>query len=72
MGLETLIMSIDTHKTLRPYSHVNFQELHKFRQRLINITQIMTRKQYPEKTNKTPIKNYKTYILSYNGQHFRR
>jgi hypothetical protein len=69
MGLDILIMSIDTHKTLRLHDHVNFQELRRFRQRLINITQIMIRKQYPEKTNKTPIKNYKTYNLY---QHFRR
>jgi hypothetical protein len=69
MGLETLIMSIDTHKSLRSHTHVNIQELHKFRQRLINISQIMIRKQYPEKTNKTPIKNYKSYNLY---QHFHR
>lgn len=62
-------VEFETRKILRLHDHVNIQELQKFRQRLVNITQILTRKQYPEKMDKTPIKNYKTYNIRC---HFRR
>ena len=69
MDLDKLKLHFETHKILRLHDHVNIQELNKFRQRLINITQIWTRQQYAEKMNKTPIKNYKTYNIRC---HFRR
>jgi hypothetical protein len=69
MDLNKFRVEFETHKILRLHDHVNIQELHKFRQRLVNITQILTRKQYPEKMDKTPIKNYKTYNIRC---HFRR
>lgn len=69
MDLNKFELRFDTHKVLRLHSHVNVQELNKFRQRLINITQIMIRNKFPKKKSQIPIKNYKTYNLRC---HFRR